>query len=173
MSCFFSCVIYFNISLNGMDLLSNLLEDKDALIKFYQDSYNLLIKEYNDLQDKMKELGDEIIHKEKMIKLLRGAVIPTPENSEILELPDYKWRTEVMGYLANIASSGTSAEIATYIIRRDNIRDIEAVRELRNKVSITCAGLYRDKKLARKSENAEIIYSLIVSEDIFSGEGSK
>lgn len=151
------------------DILKQLLEDKEALLKFYKSELRELIKRFEDLKPTLDEIQRGIMKKQEMIAALDKAAIKNNEpETSISGLPQLKWRQEVFFFLNFSKERATAVEIGDKLISQYNIENEEDKKELKNKVAITCAGLYRDGKLDRIQENgSDYIYFKISENEIF------
>lgn len=141
-----------------MNISDLLLRDKATLIRLYKTEIDSLIQRRTEMEVKIKDVDHDLFQKQNILKGLEEEL--EKEIPDVLDRMDYKWRREVIDYLDFIATSATANAIANYIVARDKIMDIEVAKELRNKIAITCSGLYRDKKLEREGNSKEYHYSL-------------
>lgn len=156
-----------------MEMINLLLSDKETLVRLYTGEVKNLQEKCLALADELQKAQAELSKKETILKKLEQEV--SNEFSSISDRIDYKWRQEVLDYLQAIHTYSTSTSIANYVIKRDGITDVEVAKDLRNKIAITCSGLFRDKKLEREGLPGAYFYSLAVDSNPVGDEddGSK
>lgn len=133
-----------------------LTQDAGSLLKFYKREIEVDQVELEQHQKRVYALQKKIQNRLEIIEELERGNFPNTSDSEKIT---YKWTIEVDNFFTKTSMPSSTTAISDFLIERDKINNVEFIKEIKNKISITCSGLFRSGKLLRrKLPNGEYEY---------------